>query len=300
VLSTFTGASTGKSFDFCLVSCMLCSFSVLFVAVASLCHGFDGCPVSALEKKEPSGLLKESIRLLDEQRHAEAQECFLLAIAQLPGRSDCTDNSAEREAFDSFLLEYEESFQSLDSTSALLDRVHTMLSEHPHYYSLLYYVAACQANLGHLREFFDAFFQAVSARPSCFMASKVIGVLHLRLYESSSDEAVRLRHRKEAITALRDAFKKEPRDISLLMKLAFILPENEKRELVCEVCKDVLRHDKSMKRGDCLYIIRLAMALSLNEEAKLLVDKARTWYEYSRTLNVIADELEGASPPKNP
>ena len=63
-------------------------------------------------------------------------------------------------------------------------------------------------------------------------------------------------------------------------------------DLVREVCSDVVWHDKAMRREDCLYVIGLAMSLSLYEEAKLLVDKAHTWYEYSRTLNRMSDELE--------
>ncbi len=269
-------------------------FFILFGSIASLCLGIESCP----DHKTPVLLRDESIHLLDEQQHVLAQERFLSAIEGLPKQTDNIESVQEKEIFDSFLVEYEKSFQSFERTEELQGRVQKALSEHPQYLSLLYFVAACQANLGQLREFFDAFFQAVSSRPTCFMSSKIIGVLHLRLSESLSDESKRLKHRKAAIEALKLAFKKEPRDISLLIKLTYILPESEKFDLVREVCSDVVLHDKAMRREDCLYIIGLAMSLSLYEEAKLLVDKAHTWYEYSRTLNRMSDELEQVSPAK--
>jgi tetratricopeptide (TPR) repeat protein len=249
----------------------------------------------------PESLREKADCLLAEQKHVEAQECFLLAIDKLLQREALEEMCrGEKEAVESFFVDYEEAVQSSDNSKAFLEKVHKTFEKHPQYLSLLYYAAASQANLGNLHGFFEDFFRAVSTRPASFMALKFVGVLHLRLYESSADEAKRFFHRNEAVKAFKMAFSKEPRDISLVMKLLFVLPEEEQRLLVKEVCADMVKSASAPRRRDCLYIIEVAMSLSLYEEAKLLLDKARSWYEYSRMLNEIAQELDGVSPSKIP
>jgi len=241
---------------------------------------------------ESAFLLVEKAKILyADQQHTEAQEVFLTALSRFPKRSSQRMADGEKNAFDRLLPNYEASIQSEESCLQLLDEARTLLKSHPEYHSLEHYIAACLANRGEFIEFFDCFFKAFQACPDCFLSDKIIGVLHLRLFEAMSSQERREAHRRSAVQYLKQAFSQQPHDSTLLVKLAYILPPNEKAELLQTVVADLIGLQSPIRRTDCFFLIKQAIDVRELGIARQLVDKARSWYQYSRALNELSDQI---------
>ena len=238
-------------------------------------------------------LLVEKAKILyADQQHAEAQEVFLKALTMVPPAPSVSLSKGETEAFDALFPSYETSMQSPEACSRLQEETQALLSKHPEFLSLEHYIAAALANRGAFIEFFDRFFSVFQSRPDCFLSYKTLGVLHLRLFEASPSEERREFHRSEAVHCLKEAFKRQPHDSTLLVKLAFILPLQEKVVLLKSVTADLMGLQTPIRRSDCFFLIQQAMDTGELEIAKQLLEKARSWYQYSRALNELSDQLQ--------
>lgn len=238
-------------------------------------------------------LLVEKAKLLAaDQQQAAAQEVFLEALQTLPSMETSVVSDAEKNAFDALFPSYENACQSAQACSCLLEEAERQLHDNPAFASLEHYSAACLANRGQFIEFFDRFFHAFQQRPDCFLRYKTIGVLHLRLFEASSSEERRETHRREAVRYLKEAFSRQMNDSTVLVKLAYILPPKEKILLLRDVTADLMGLTTPIRRSDCFFLIQQAIDVGHVEIAKQLIDKARSWYQYSRALNDLSDQIK--------
>lgn len=237
-------------------------------------------------------LLVEKAKLLyANQQHTEAQEAFVEAIETLPPIPSPRILDDERQAFDRLFPTYEDSIQSPEACSRLIDESQGLLRAHPDFCSLEHYVAAGLANRGQFIEFFDRFFHAFQSRPDCFLRYKTLGVLHLRLFEASSKESLRESHRQAAVRCLKEAFSVQPRDSTLVVKLAYILPLAEKKALLRSVADELMKLTCPLRRSDCFFLIQQTLDLGELDIAKQIIEKARSWYQYSRALENFSEQL---------
>jgi tetratricopeptide (TPR) repeat protein len=237
-------------------------------------------------------LLVEKAKLLFvDQQQMESQDVFLQALQQaIPMKEEATEDEAS--LFQSLFSSYEESLRSPDACVKLVEQAEEALKKHKDYTSIEFYVAAGLANRGRFTSFYDRFFHAFLHRSGSFLAWKTRGVLHLRLYEASSSDEMRVLHRKEAVACFQEAFRRQPQDASLLVKLVFILPCEEKKLFLEKVADDFVRLQTPPKRGDCFFLIEQALDVQATESAKKLIDKARVWYQYSRALNDLSERYD--------
>jgi tetratricopeptide (TPR) repeat protein len=234
-----------------------------------------------------SFLLVEKAKLLyADQQHIEAQEAFLEALKLYPLMDEPAARQDEQQFFLSLVPEYELSIQSKEGSERFSRQIEGLVAEHPSYTSLEYYAAASLANCGKMIEFFDGFFHAFGHRTECFLRWKTVGVLHLRLHEASSSEARREYHRAEAVRWLKEAYSRQKGDSALPVKILFVLRPSERGAFLREVVTSL---EVPMRRADCFALIAQAIELREVDVAKQLIEKARTWYQYSRAL----DELSG-------
>lgn len=235
--------------------------------------------------------VEEAKLLFADQQRSESQEVFLEALAALPSSLQPKVSDEEKKAFDSLFKSYEASVHSDEGARHFLIEAQELLQKHPSFFSLEHYIAATYANLGQFIEFYDLFFHAFQRREKCFLSKKTIGVLHLRLFEASTSEERREIHRREATRYLREAFAIEPHDSTLVMKLAFILPPNEKIVVLKSVIASLLTVSDPISRSDCFFLIQQAMEVGELNGARQLIEKARSWYQYSRALDELSDRL---------
>lgn len=245
---------------------------------------------SAHEDQARAFLLVEKAKLMyADQQQVEAQETFLDALKLCTVGDEEKTKEPEQQFFLSLLPDYEASIQSKEGAERFSHQIEELLVKYPSYSSLEYYAAASLANRGQMVDFFDRFFQAFGHRTECFLRWKTVGVLHLRLYEASSSEARREYHRVEAVRWLKEAYSRQKDDSALPVKILFVLRLSERGAFLREVVERLQTVQVPMRRGDCFALIAQAIELEEMESANQLIEKARAWYQYSRTL----DELSG-------
>lgn len=243
-----------------------------------------------------SALLVEKAKLLyADQQQIEAQEVFLEALKLYVVVDEDQAKDEEQRVFLSLLSDYEASIQTKEGSEKFSRQIEEQLAKYPLYMSLEYYAAASLANRGQMNEFFDRFFHAFGHRTECFLRWKTIGVLHLRLYEASSSEARREHHRVEAVRWLKEAYSRQKADSALPVKILFVLRPSERGAFLQEVVAGLSAVEVPMRRSDCFTLIAQAIELGEGESAKLLIEKARTWYQYSRALDELSERLSSVT-----
>lgn len=235
-------------------------------------------------------LVKEAKKLYTEQKMIESEKVFLQAIEETAPHERSVPKEEEALFLSLFELYEQESF---------IDRLQQSCQDHPDWTLLLYYKASSAANRGRLDLFYEDFYKAYIDHPHCFMADRILGTVYFRLFEGSLEEEDRNMYRKKAILFWKKAFCSHVHDSVLLQKILFLVREDEKKQTVCDLIKTVVSQENPLKRADCLYMIDYAITLKLYDEAKILFDKASSWYGYSRGLDAIRVTLtegKGASP----
>ena len=237
---------------------------------------------------DAKGLVEKAKLLYADQQRIEAQEVFLEALQLIPAADTSEATADEQKLFLSLLPEYEDSIPSKEGSERFLHRVEEQIISHPSYASLEYSAAVSLANQGRMTEFFERFAGAFGRRTDCFLRWKTVGVLHVRLYEASSDETLRERHRTEAVRWLKEAYLRQRQDSALPVKILFVLRPSERAAFLREIVSSV---QTPMRRGDCFALIAQAFELGEKDLAKELIEKAHTWYQYSRALSEFSEQL---------
>lgn len=251
-----------------------------------------------LEKKYPDSeskafILVEKAKLAYlNQQHIEAQELFLEALCSCELQKEIPISAEEQKVIESLLPLYAVSSQSQNDSQKLEAEVDVLLKKHRDFYALEFFKASVYANAGDFVLFFDSFFSAYKRHPDFFLSLKMRGVLHLRLFEESSNENKRIWHRDQAVVFFQKAFSRRPSDASLLVKLVFLLPNEDKKKLLESVSGDISRIEIPLQRGECMFLIQQAIELNSLEVAKKLIEKAHIWYQYSRGLQDLTKRLQ--------
>ena len=245
------------------------------------------------EAEARSKLLLEKAKLLcKDQKLSEAQEAFLEAIAIYPIRDVGAVSAEERDEIRSMIPLYLAASGSEENTKKLELQTQKKLNDHPRNSSFKYFLAAVSANRNDFVSFFDQFYQAYMERPDSYLAWKMRGVLHLRLFEGSSAENLRIYHRERAVEFLQTAFSREPQDGSLIAKLVFLLPQQQRKNLLEKVFQDVSQMDVPLQRSECIYLVKEAISVRSIDVAKKLIGKANIWYEYSRAIQELSVQVD--------
>jgi len=244
------------------------------------------------EKKNIAFLQIEKSKLLyANQQHVEALELFLETLEKHPS-SRTSASKKEEIFFDSLFSLYEGSLSSYEECEKFIEESKKVYEKNPTYASLGLYISSGLANCGKFCEFFDAFFDAYQLRSDCFLSWKILGVLHVRLYEASSNEARRALHREKAVCCLKNAFSRKSSDATLLVKMVFITPKEERLALFNEIIEHIEAIEVPLRRNDCFYLIDQALQVDATDFAKRCIAKAQSWYSYSRALHQFIKQIE--------
>jgi len=252
----------------------------------------DGWIESESEMSVVSFLLKERVKILyANQQHTESLASFVSLIEGLNVVNQ-VPSEHEQAVFDSLFPLYDGALSSYEQCINFTTESEELFSRNPSYYSLELYVCAGLANSGRFYEFFDKFFHAYQFRCDSYLTWKILGVLHIRLYESSPHEVDRIHHREKATYALKKAFERKGADGSLLVKMVFITPKEKRSILFEEVEAHLEALENPLRRNECFYLIEQALQVESLGFAKRCIAKARSWYSYSRALHEFAQQLE--------
>jgi tetratricopeptide (TPR) repeat protein len=228
-----------------------------------------------------------------EQEEEKAIYAFLEALNRLPS-SNTTSMSEEeallvKEAQELYLdLAYQ---KPLKIAEVLQDQYLEVVSRHPDYVRLNYYLAVASANLGDFADFFERFYQSYKQDSDNFLAHRTRGILHLKLWERAVESEEREKHRQAILSYLGKAMEKNPGD-STVYKFLLIMEEPAQQQDVLRNCLPrLLKQNAPIPRGDLQFFIAEAMAIKEYNLAQQLINKGKDWYEYSHMLTEAQDTL---------
>jgi len=244
----------------------------------------------SLSQEELFFLRKEYAKLLwANQQRSEAQAFFLKSLdSSFYKKNSARDEPSIRNALDAL---YRKSWQSQEATKRLITSARKLLEEFPTSSSLYYYLSVAYANQQDFISFFDAFYEGWIRDSNQFLAWKTRGVLHLRLFESTADPQEKSFHQNQAVRCLEEAFICQPDDLSLLMKMLFLLPFERRKEYLQKMYGHLLRLSNPPARYEFFYFIEQALELESLDVARALLQKAQEWYQYSRAVEKFSAQL---------
>lgn len=245
------------------------------------------------EKGEAYKLLAESY--YKDQEHEKAYIAFFSALENTPPpKSPYQPSPEDQKMYGEALSIYLEPSQRDPGAVALQlrDLYAGIVRLHPDYLELGYMVAASYANLGEMERFFDLFHHSYQKLPDHYLSYKSQAILHVKLMERARTSEEKDRQRSLVLRDLQLAKERYPKDTSIYrMQIAFANPDD--REMILKRnLKEIIDQSIVIPRVDLSFYFDQLFAYRERELALELLNKARGWYPYSRTLDSVHQLLE--------
>jgi tetratricopeptide (TPR) repeat protein len=231
---------------------------------------------SARSKNDPALFLELARLQLKDQQEYEALFSFVCALNSVKPLVKAI-SEAEKKHFFYFLERY---FEGADFSCELEEDI----KKHPDFISLRYFLAAKYANERKLEPFFTVFFECYSSHPDHYMADKSRGVLASLLLQKAVFEEQKEVWRKEALSYFKRACEKQPNDLGVHAMLIITASGAEKKEAVRFVINQILCSETVLPRTAIPTYVGYCLDVQDVEMAKVFLQKAATWYEYSRII----------------
>ncbi len=231
-------------------------------------------------KKENVPTLSLSIAYLRDQQEEEAFIAYmdLLKRAQKLAPKEPSEREVNR---------YNELFTLYLANDPKID---DELANLPNDFYMCQFLKATRlANARKYEEFFTTFYESYIRYPDTHMAHKTEGVIASSIFQRAKEPEVKEIWRKRAIESFKISLKKNPHDISLHKMLIYTASDNEKKEILSFVCSEVLAHNVMLARREIPFYINNLLLVEEVLLAESLIDKAKTWYEYSRILDEMQE-----------
>ena len=256
---------------------------ILLVFSLAVASGQEAKPVIvelqeklAVSKNDPALILELAKWQLKDQQEYEALRSFfrLLEVAK-PSVKVASDE--ERQRFSYFLKCYFEGsdfYRELDAE----------IKKHPDFATLGFFLASKYANERNYDQFFTLFYKTYCCHPAHYMADKSRGVLASLLLQKAVLEEQKTVWRKEAITYFKRASEKQPEDFQLHAMLIMTASQEEQKELVHFIMDRIFLTGTVVPRTLIPTYVSYCLDVHDKELAKLFLQKAAIWYEYSRII----------------
>lgn len=232
-----------------------------------------------IEKKQTSELLLAlSICQLKDQQEEEALKTFMLSLDKAYSKEGVKMSAREEAAYKELLPLYLANAQELDQ------KLETLFKNHSDYHHCQFLLAAKCANERRYEPFFYLFYQSYCSYPESHMAYKTQGVVASLILQRAKSAEEKEHWRKEALTHFQKAMQLCPEDTGLCRMMIFTATDKERKEVVRLVISHIIDTNSKIARGDIPFYINYALLVDEKELAERLLDKAKTWYEYSRII----------------
>ena len=190
------------------------------------------------------------------------------------------------------LFEKMRPFYIANNPLQLEEKVQECLKQHPKATYLQFLLASSYANQHKFEEFFYSFYPAYTAYPNSYLASKTQGVLSTLLLQRARTPEEKEVWRKKAVAFFTKAFYEMPQDFGLHKMLILTALDSERAEAVKLVCNTVIEKNIQIPRSDVPFYIGQALGVHDIALADRLLDKAKSWYEYSRVLDDMKKQID--------
>jgi hypothetical protein len=284
-----------------LASLLLILFSSHFVQAAGVFFDAD-----ALQKLD-SGEYKELIVSTEDRlkKSADPKLYLLLAVAHLRDQQEEKSFQAFFKALEaaqsnkeSFPSQRElDLFQQLwpiyiaNDPTQLECKVKETLGQNPKAIYLEFLLASSSANQHKFEDFFYSFYSAYTLYPKSYLAYKTQGVLSTLLLKRAASPQEKELWRKKAIVFFTQAFYEMPQDFGLHKMLILTSTAAERPQIMRQVVDVIIEKNIQIERADFPFYMGQLMAAKDAASAQRLLDKAKSWYQYSRMLDEMQKSI---------
>lgn len=242
---------------------------------------------SLISKKPTSELyLSLAVCQLQDQQEEEAFKTYMLCLEKAKSQQNKTVSSSEKTTYDELLALYIANSPDLDTKLA------TTLKDHPDYTQCQFFLASSMANSRKFEPFFYLFYQSYCSFPDCHMSHKTQGVIASLILQRAKSLQEKDLWRKQALGSLGLALKQCPQDTGLHKMLIYTASDKERKQVVQMVIQEVIAKDVQIARGEIPFYINHALWVEEPGLAQQLLDKAKTWYQYSRIIQEMQDLID--------
>lgn len=250
--------------------------------------------IAAAGREQKSRLLVDLALAYERDQDLEkAFKVYLEALDMTVPKKPLTVTPEEQKLYDEALATYlghNSGAGALETGKQILEQYGPLLEKKPDNYLLGFLIAAAYANFGLFDHFFEQFYESYQRYPDSHMALRTKAVLHIKLYEKARLATERESQRKAIFELANKAVQVNPNDSSLYKLMMTFSLENEKPRVVKESIEKLIAQDVQVPRADILFYVSAAMETKQKELAQQFLDKAKSWYPYSRVMN-SAQEL---------
>lgn len=233
-----------------------------------------------LTQKNPTSdhyLLLAISYLLDQQEEA-AFMAYVKCLDFAPKKMGQTLSTKEKAASDELMALY------VTNNPEFEKRVDKVMQEHPDYTYCQFFFASHLANQHKFEPFFYLFYQAYMAYPDSHMAHKTKGVVASLLFQRAKSLEEKDIWRKKALEHFAKGMALLPEDRALHKMMIYTAADSERKAIVHQVIEQICQADVKIPRGELAFYINHALWVDETLLAERLIDKAKSWYEYSRML----------------
>jgi hypothetical protein len=160
------------------------------------------------------------------------------------------------------------------------------------YTKLNFLTAMAYANTKQYVLFFSEFYRSYQDHPDHYLVDKARSILSLRLMERARLPLERERLRKQVIVHLKAAVNKYAGDLMLNRMILSLGRSEERVGIIKNSLSQILEQNIRIPRSDVFLYVKDAAAVGEYEIAQSLIDRALSWYRYSRAINAAQKYLD--------
>jgi len=241
-------------------------------------------------RQNEKGLLmgQLSILYLRDQEHEKAFKTFLESLTYTKPKSHATDEDDSRYYLEALELYLDHRKSPYEISQSILEK----FERYPEYHLLGFIVAAAYANQGKFEKFFDRFYTSYTHYPDHYLSYKARAVLYIKLFERARTQQDRDVQRTKILENVSKAIERYPKDDSLYKLVMVYAPEDDKYQIVATYLNKIINQNIIVPRKDIAFYVQQAVAAKQIHAGYRFIDKAKEWYQYSRTINAAEEFLK--------
>ncbi len=237
------------------------------------------------KKQEAALYLQLAVCYLQDQQEEEALKTFITCLEKSYSKQNKVMSVREEASFKELLGLYLANSKELDQ------KLEAIVKAHPDYTHVQFILASQAANAKRYEPFFYLFYQSYCSYPDSHMSHKTQGVIASLLMQRVKSPEEKDLWRKKAISSFMNASKLCPEDTGLYRMIIYTSSESDRKPLVQFVINEIIEKNSKIPRSEIPFFINAALMVDEIELATSLLDKAKTWYEYSRIIQDMQDEI---------
>lgn len=234
-----------------------------------------------------------------DQNQEKAFQAYLQALDAVIPKESPAITDKERALYDEAMVIYLNPLgeNPIEVSHQILKKYQPVMAIEANYFALGYIVAAAYANLEMFPEFFERFYISYCHLSQHYLAFKTRAVLHSKLFSRARTMEERELQRQGILDNLEQAIQYNPKDTSLYKMVLASARDEQKPQLLSTYLKKIIDENIITPRVDILFYVQQGVANNRSDLAQQFINKAREWYQYSRSVDAAQQYLNSIHSP---